>query len=284
MTKSMTAFARAESTGISWEIRSVNQRYLDINFKIPENFRFLEPKLREILRKSLSRGKVDCLLRIENTGLDTHEVEVNTEFLESLKAATENIRSTIPSAQEPTTLDYLSWPGVMSQSKEDREALGEKVSAVFSSALKQLGEMRAREGAELEKMISDRLETIKDIVVEVRSEVANIQTRQQEKIRTRIEELEVEVDTGRLEQELVYQAQKSDVAEELDRLEAHINEVRGTLSSKKPIGRRLDFLMQELNREANTLSSKAIAADTTISAVELKVVIEQMREQVQNIE
>lgn len=284
MTNSMTAFARVESSGISWEVRSVNQRYLDVNFKIPESFRFLEPALREALRKNLTRGKVDCLLRVDNTELETAEVNLNEDFLKSLKSATEQIRAEIPGAAEPTSLDYLAWPGVISQNKEDREVLGAKVTEVFTAGLKQLKEMRQREGHELERMIQERLEALSEIVVTVRAEVDQIQARQQEKIRGRIEELGVEVDAGRLEQELVYQAQKSDVAEELDRLETHVAEVRSTLASNKPIGRRLDFLMQELNREANTLSSKAIAADTTIAAVELKVIIEQMREQVQNIE
>lgn len=284
MTNSMTAFARAESSGISWEIRSVNQRYLDVNFKIPDSFRFLEPKLRESLRNRLNRGKIDCLLRIETSDLEETDLELNETFVGRLKLATDQIKAAFPDAREPTTLDLLQWPGVLSQNKQDREALGELVNDVFKAALEQLAEMRSREGTELERMIQERLEEVAKIVVDVRSHVEKIQARQQERIRQRIEELNVEVDTSRLEQELVYQAQKSDVAEELDRLETHITEVRNTLATKKPIGRRLDFLMQELNREANTLSSKAIAADTTIAAVELKVVIEQMREQVQNIE
>ena len=284
MTNSMTAFARAESAGISWEVRSVNQRYLDVNLKIPDAYRFLEPQLRETLRNKLNRGKVDCLLRVETADLEDSKLELNTEFVASLKAATEQIKQSIPDAREPTTLEYLDWPGVLSQTQVDREALGERVFEIFKSALDQHIEMRSREGVGLERMIEDRLVTLSDIVVQVRSEVDKIQSRQQAKIRSRIEELGVDVDAGRLEQELVYQAQKSDVAEELDRLETHVAEVRSALASKKPIGRRLDFLMQELNREANTLSSKAIAADTTIAAVELKVIIEQMREQVQNIE
>ena len=284
MTNSMTAFARAESAGISWEVRSVNQRYLDVNLKIPDAYRCLEPRLRETLRNKLTRGKVDCLLRVETADLEDSKLELNTEFVTSLKAANEQIKQSIPDAREPTTLEYLDWPGVLSQTQVDREALGERVFEIFKSALDQHIEMRSREGVELQRMIEDRLVTLSDIVVQVRSEVEKIQSRQQAKIRSRIEELGVEVDAGRLEQELVYQAQKSDVAEELDRLETHVAEVRSALASKKPIGRRLDFLMQELNREANTLSSKAIAADTTIAAVELKVIIEQMREQVQNIE
>jgi uncharacterized protein (TIGR00255 family) len=243
----MTAFARAESDGIVWEVRSVNQRYLDVNLKIPESFRFLEPTLKEMLRGKIQRGK-------------------------------------FPEATPPNTLDLLQWPGVLEQKKQDKDVLGTVIAAVFADAAAALSEMRAREGAELERIIREKLEELSTIVTAVRGEVAVIQERQQQRIRDRIAELQVDVDQGRLEQELVYQAQKSDVAEELDRLETHVTEVLSTLDSKKPSGRRLDFLMQELNREANTLSSKAIAANTTIAAVELKVIIEQMREQVQNIE
>lgn len=284
MTNSMTAFARGESDGISWEVRSVNQRYLDVNFKIPESYRFLEPQLREVIRKRLHRGKIDCLLRVDLKQIGTQAIQLNQALINNLKAATEQVREVIPDAREPTTLEYLQWPGVLGEDEIDREALGQNISDVFAETLKQLGEMRAREGGELKRMIEERIKDLSKIVADVRLEVDQIQARQHEKIRSRIAELGVEVDVGRLEQELVYQAQKSDVAEELDRLETHVEEVQSTLNSNKPVGRRLDFLMQELNREANTLSSKAIAADTTIAAVELKVIIEQMREQVQNIE
>lgn len=284
MTNSMTAFARSEANGISWEVRSVNQRYLDVNFKIPENFRFIEPKLREVLRKELNRGKVDCLFRYDIDLGESQDIQVNEDRLYQLKVATDHISRVIPGANHPTTLDLLQWPGILGDNELDRETMGQNIVDVFTDSLRQLKEMRAREGAELKRMIEERLTELAEIVGQVRQEVDKIQARQQDKIRSRIEELDVEVDAGRLEQELVYQAQKSDVAEELDRLDTHVEEVKKTLASNKPVGRRLDFLMQELNREANTLSSKAIAADTTIAAVELKVIIEQMREQVQNIE
>jgi uncharacterized protein (TIGR00255 family) len=280
----MTAFARVETEGIAWEIRSVNQRYLDVNFKIPESVRFTEPGLREALRNKLQRGKLDCMLRINLDQTTTRDIKINVEMLNNLKAASEVVTQTIPNLRAPTALEVLQWPGVLGEDQLDQEVVGEKVMAAFTEALQQLTAMRAREGAELERMIRERLTALSDIVTSVRQEVSLIQARQQEKIRARITELDVSVDESRLEQELVYQAQKSDVAEELDRLETHVEEVKKTLASTKPVGRRLDFLMQELNREANTLSSKAIAADTTIAAVELKVIIEQMREQVQNIE
>lgn len=284
MTNSMTAFARAESGGIVWELRSVNQRYLDVNFKIPEAFRFLEPALRDILRSKIQRGKVDCLLRIDHQIDDPTDLKVNQSAVLKLLNATQDLAIVFPDARQPTTLDLLSWPGVLEQEEQDRDALGAEMTTAFYEAVKGLTEMREREGAGLERIIRTKLLELADIVNTVRGEVAVIQDRQQHKIRDRINELKVDVDTGRLEQELVYQAQKSDVAEELDRLDTHVTEVQSTLGSKKPAGRRLDFLMQELNREANTLSSKAIAANTTIAAVELKVIIEQMREQVQNIE
>jgi len=280
----MTAFARAESGGIVWEVRSVNQRYLDVNFKIPESLRFLEPALRDLLRSKIQRGKVDCLLRIDRKVDDPTNLRVNQGAVNKLLSATQHLAAIFPDARQPTTLDLLNWPGVLEQEEQDRDALGLEITTTFSEGVKALAAMRAREGAELERIIRAKLLELADIVNSVRGEVTSIQDRQQQKIRARINELKVDVDAGRLEQELVYQAQKSDVAEELDRLDTHVTEVQSTLGSKNPAGRRLDFLMQELNREANTLSSKAIAANTTIAAVELKVIIEQMREQVQNIE
>ena len=280
----MTAFARAESGGIVWELRSVNQRYLDVNFKIPESLRFLEPALRDILRGKIQRGKVECLLRVDRKINDPTDLKVNQGAVLKLLKATQDIAAIFPDARQPTTLDLLNWPGVLEQEEQDRDALGLEITTAFSEGVTALAEMREREGAGLEQIIRTKLLELADIVTSVRGEVAVIQDRQQHKIRDRINELKVDVDAGRLEQELVYQAQKSDVAEELDRLNTHVTEVQSTLDSKKPAGRRLDFLMQELNREANTLSSKAIAANTTIAAVELKVIIEQMREQVQNIE
>ncbi|MFT7244755.1 MAG: hypothetical protein ACI82A_002113 [Candidatus Azotimanducaceae bacterium] len=284
MTNSMTAFARAESGGIVWELRSVNQRYLDVSFKIPESIRFLEPALRDVLRSKIQRGKVECLLRIDRKIDDPTDLKINQGAVLKLLSATQDLAAMFPNARQPTTLDLLSWPGVLEQEEQDRDALGLEITTAFSEAVKALAEMREREGTGLEHIIRTKLLELAAIVTSVRGEVAVIQDRQQHKIRDRINELKVDVDAGRLEQELVYQAQKSDVAEELDRLNTHVTEVQSTLDSKKPAGRRLDFLMQELNREANTLSSKAIAANTTIAAVELKVIIEQMREQVQNIE
>lgn len=280
----MTAFARAEKSGIAWELRSVNQRYLDINFKIPESFRFLEPALRDAIRNRIQRGKIDCLLRIDQPQEDSAAVQLNTDGLESLLAASQELGRLFPDARQPTTLEIMQWPGILKQQQPDREELGQDILGVFQDSIKTLGEMRSREGQELERIILEKLNTLSEIVTQVREEVSVIQNRQQQKIRDRIEALKVDVDAGRLEQELVYQAQKADVAEELDRLDTHVIEIRSAFDSSKPSGRRLDFLMQELNREANTLSSKAIAANTTIAAVELKVIIEQMREQVQNIE
>ena len=280
----MTAFARAENNGIAWELRSVNQRYLDLNFKIPESFRFLEPALRDAIRAELQRGKVECMLRFDRNSAETSQLELNPGSIDALLEANQKLSSLFPDARQPTTLELLQWPGVLKQQEQDREALGQEVLTAFKEGVQTLKAMRHREGQELERIILDKLDALAQIVTQVRGEVAVIQARQQQKIRDKIQELEVDVDAGRLEQELVYQAQKSDVAEELDRLDTHVIEVKSALNSNQPSGRRLDFLMQELNREANTLSSKAIAANTTIAAVELKVLIEQMREQVQNIE
>ncbi len=282
MTNSMTAFARAESDGITWEVRSVNQRYLDVNFKIPEAFRFLEPKLREVIKNKLQRGKVDCLLRVDRK-ID-HSVSLSKDGIARLVDATRQVNQYFPEARQPTILDILGWPGVIEQQDQDENALGGEVADIFAQSISTLSEMRLREGSELSRIILEKLSELSAIVVDVREDVSTIQSRQHQKLIDKINDLKVEVDAGRLEQELVYQAQKSDVGEELDRLETHVIEVTAALDSNKPSGRRLDFLMQELNREANTLSSKAIASNTTIAAVELKVIIEQMREQVQNIE
>ena len=284
MTKSMTAFARAQSGNITWEIRSVNHRYLDGTFKIPESYRGLEPKLRNRLRAQLDRGKVDCLLRVEEGSNDELGLVINESQLHQLKEAINAASGVIDNLAAPNPLEILKWPGVLSSEGIDQTETENVISACFEEALSSLLEMRSREGSELNRLIQEKLGELQRIVDDVREEAPLISERQREKLIKKLNELNLEVDNNRLEQELVYLAQKSDIAEELDRLDAHVEEVQTTLARSGPVGRRLDFLMQELNREANTLSSKAQAANTSIQAVELKVFIEQMREQVQNIE
>ena len=284
MTKSMTAFAREESGNVSWEIRSVNHRYLDVTFKIPETCRSLEPALRNVLRRQLNRGKLDCLLRLNYDSEETDDFRLDESRLLKLKTAVERANTIMGNTATIDVLDLFRWPGVLKEADTDQAELEGKIHQTFEKALASLSSMRQREGNELKRIICEKLAGLEIIVQSVRDEAPAILARQKQKLDEKLSELALEIDGDRLEQELVYLAQKSDIQEELDRLNAHVLEVRASLEANGAIGRRLDFLMQELNREANTLSSKAIAANTSIQVVELKVIIEQMREQVQNIE
>ncbi|GGO89380.1 hypothetical protein GCM10011348_47010 [Marinobacterium nitratireducens] len=283
----MTAFTRQETQGdwgsLVWEIRSVNHRYLEPHLRLPDSLRELEGTLREKLRKALSRGKVECTLRfVPETQQQT--LSVDRELAEQLIAAARDLESLIPDRQPLNPLEILRWPGVMRESEIDMNEVKKAALTLFGEALQDLAEGRSREGAELAQLIGQRLDGIEEVVAHVRKRLPEILQAQRDNLRNRLAELRVELDETRLEQEIALLAQKADVDEELDRLGTHVQEVRRVLKQKDPVGRRLDFLMQELNREANTLSSKSIVADTTQCAVELKVLIEQMREQIQNIE
>ena len=284
MTKSMTAFARSESGHISWEIRSVNHRYLEVGLKVPDAFRSLEISLRNKLKARLNRGKIDCQLRIGHSQASEASLSIDEKLLEDLTGALATIIPKLETVAPVNPLEVLKWPGILSEPTEDEESIKKTVVELFDSALAKLIGMRSSEGAELRKIILEKLADLRSIVEQAATEVPIISARQRDKMISKLNDLKIEADPGRIEQELVIMAQKSDVAEELDRLNTHIEEVSATLDSKEAMGRRLDFLMQELNREANTLSSKAVATNTTIHAVELKVTIEQMREQIQNIE
>jgi len=284
MTKSMTAFARSESGHISWEIRSVNHRYLEVGVKVPDAFRSLETGLRNKLKARLNRGKIDCQLRIGHSQASEASLSIDEKLLEDLTGALATIIPKLETVAPVNPLEVLKWPGILSEPTEDEESIKRTVVELFDTALAQLIEMRSSEGAELRKIILEKLADLRSIVEQAATEAPIISARQRDKMISKLNDLKIEADPGRIEQELVIMAQKSDVAEELDRLNTHIEEVSATLDSKEAVGRRLDFLMQELNREANTLSSKAVATNTTIQAVELKVTIEQMREQIQNIE
>ncbi|EED31935.1 hypothetical protein TIGR00255 [gamma proteobacterium NOR5-3] len=283
---SMTAFARETAsapTTLVVELRSVNHRYLDCHFKLPDSLRALEPKLREALASTLKRGKVDCQIRvIDAAGKDT--LEINQERLGALLTALADVRERSVDAGAPDALALLQFPGVCQAEELAESSVQNAAWPLFESALQTLQENRAREGQHLEEFLRRRLDGIAREVETLRQALPALRTRQEERLRRRLEELEQPLDEGRIEQELVMLLHKADVEEELDRLEAHIDETGRILNKGGPCGRRLDFLMQELNREANTLSSKATTSTTTQSAVELKVLIEQMREQVQNIE
>ncbi|WP_455920791.1 YicC/YloC family endoribonuclease [Pseudomonas putida] len=287
MVHSMTAFARVERAGtqgtLSWELRSVNHRYLEPHLRLPEAFRDLEIAVREALRQGLSRGKVECTLRFCEVS-SGKPLQVDRERAAQLVAAAETVASLIKQPAALNPLEVLGWPGVLVADAADPQALNQEAIALFNDALKELKAGRDREGAELAKLINERLDAMADEVKTLRSQVPHMLAVQRQKILDRFADLQAELDPQRLEQEMVLLAQKSDVAEELDRLTTHVTEVRRVLKTGGAAGRRLDFLMQELNREANTLGSKAFDPRSTQAAVNLKVLIEQMREQVQNIE
>ncbi|WFM71342.1 YicC/YloC family endoribonuclease [Halomonas sp. CKK8] len=287
MAHSMTAFSRQDrdtaAGTLQLELRSVNQRYLEPHFRLPEALRDLEPMFREALRARLARGKVECTLRFDPAG-DEAAPTVDRRRLAALATALEEVRESVPGTAMPDALSLLGHPGVLDSRGPDMEAVKQEALALFQAALDDLVAGRAREGEKLAALIRERITAVNAQVAEVRRLMPQILERQRAQLLERLEAMRAELDPQRLEAELVLLAQKADVDEELDRLATHVAEVERQLKQKGPIGRRLDFLMQELNREANTLSSKSVVAATTRCAVELKVLIEQMREQIQNIE
>lgn len=288
MVYSMTGFARSEVStdlgSITLELRAVNHRYLETNMRIPEELRRYEIKLREKLQKTLNRGKIDCNVRLRMDAGKAGDVVVNEEFTKNLLATVKQVEDWMHNPARLSCLDVMRWPGVVQDEQPDMDILGKGLMQALDEALKALIEMRASEGGRMAEVISSRLVQITGLVEKVRTRRPEVLRLQREKMNQKLSEFDVNVDESRLEQELVMMAQKLDVDEELDRLESHITAVNEALAKKDPIGRRLDFLMQEFNREANTLGSKSSDSETTQAAVELKVLIEQMREQVQNIE
>jgi uncharacterized protein (TIGR00255 family) len=284
----MTAFARQDARGewgvLTCEIRTVNHRYLEPSFRLPEALRELENRFRETLRQRLRRGKVDVSLRLQGAEESTPAFEINDDIAKALNHAANHINRMLDNPAHISALDILRWPGVLSVPEQDYTPAREAAVSLFDATVTELVVVREREGERLRPLFEDRLATMRRLVAGVRARMPALLAAQERTLRERFEKARVELDPERVAQEMVLLAQKSDVAEELDRLDAHISEVTETLQRDEAIGRRLDFLMQELNREANTLSSKSIDADVTRSAVDLKVLIEQMREQVQNIE
>lgn len=287
MPHSMTAFARAQakhSRGtLSWEMRSINHRYLDIGFRLPDTLRHLEVPLRERTRTFIQRGKVDGILHLEldNTA---GEITVNVALAQQYVNAGELISGLLSRPAPLQPMDILSKPGVIADTPIDSDLIAEAALSLYDQAMLQLIENRAREGAKLADLVRQRLTEITREITSVRENLPQLLAAQRQRLIDKLAEFTDCLDKERLEQELVYLAQKADVDEELDRLSVHIEEIYRVLQSDKPIGRRLDFLLQELNREANTLSSKSFSSATTHSAVEVKVLIEQMREQIQNLE
>jgi uncharacterized protein (TIGR00255 family) len=283
----MTAFARCETAEtwgtLVWELRSVNHRYLEPGFRLPDTFRFLESSLREQLRKQLTRGKIDCTLQFQ-PAVNREALTIDAELAQRYVQAAETINGFLTAPAPLNATDFLFRPGVLCESGPDCDVVTAIALTLFSDALIEMNTVRAREGAALAVFMVERLHKMREQAAIVRSALPDILAAQKQKLRDRLNELQGELNQDRVEQEIVHLAQRCDVDEELDRLDTHISEVERILKSKGAVGRKLDFLMQELNREANTLSSKSISTTTTQAAVELKVLIEQVREQVQNIE
>lgn len=288
MIRSMTAFARVEVRGesglIACEIRSVNHRFLEPGFRLPEALREIEFPLRERLRQALTRGKVDVQYRYEAADIQGGTVELDRALATQYISAAAEIDQIARHAAPLNSTDILRLPGVIKSRETDTAALHATALQVFDQALQQFLAMREREGSELARLIDERLTAMSAETDKVRVRMPVILAHYRERLLGRLSDIKTELNAERLEQEMILFAQKIDVAEEMDRLNAHVTEIRRVLKEGGSVGRRLDFLMQELNREANTLGSKSVSADSSLSSVELKVLIEQMREQIQNIE
>lgn len=287
MIYSMTAFARLEVKkdwgDAVWEIRSVNQRYLENFFRLPEQFRGLENTLREKLRQSLTRGKIECSLRIETKKQTNAELNLNKELANQVIQSLQWIKTQAGEGEINLT-DVLRYPGVVEAQEQDLDVISQDLLTAFDDLLTDFIAMRGREGEKLNDIIQQRLDAIAVEADKVRSQMPAVLQWQRERLLQRFEDAQVNLDPQRVEQEMILLAQRVDVAEELDRLQMHVKETTNILKKGGAVGRKLDFMMQELNRESNTLASKSINADITASAVELKVLIEQMREQIQNLE
>jgi uncharacterized protein (TIGR00255 family) len=288
MIRSMTAFAGSEAeidgTVYGWEIRSVNHRYLDINMRIPENLRTLESEFRSLITRQLKRGKIDCVLNCQRQFGNRSDIHIDRQRLVNLIQAMRIIESEVHDASPCSSLQILEWPGILVERKADPDALKNRLGELLQSAVAKVIECREREGARLANVIADRCQCFKEQLRLVRSRLPAIAEKLRFRLHSRLEEIPAEVDPLRFEQEILFLLQKMDVDEELERLATHILEVERTLEKEDVAGRRLDFLLQEMNREANTLGSKSLDKETTQACVEMKVLIEQIREQVQNIE
>jgi uncharacterized protein (TIGR00255 family) len=284
----MTGFAResveTDLGTLTWEIRAVNHRYLDVQFKLPEDLRPKEQALRQLASAALGRGKVECSLYFRRAVNQDTELQVDTDLVELIGHRISQLTSKLPNVAAANPIEILRWPGVVLQTEVDTEPLFAEAVTLLDTALAAINEMRASEGNRIADMLGTRCDDVAAISGSVRRRMPDVLEATRTKQRERLEKLDIEADPARLEVELALIAQKIDVDEELDRLDSHLVEIRGALRADKPVGRRLDFLMQELNREANTLGSKSADTETTKAAVDLKVLIEQMREQIQNVE
>ena len=288
LTSSMTAFAStrlsANSGDYYCEIRCVNHRYLDVHFRLPEELRSKENQLREIISKSISRGRVDCSIRREENKAISTDVEINQTALQQLLTLAKTVSSIDQSIASLTTSEVLKWPGVIQSEGPDEDEIFVDVKTIVIQSLDVVLQSRITEGQKLHELIVKRIDEMKEIVANVQQRMPELQAQYRLRLEDKLATIKDNLEENRVEQEMVLFLNKTDVMEELDRLNVHFAEVMNTLNENKAKGRRLDFLMQELNREANTLGSKSQDAKLTQQSVELKVLIEQMREQVQNIE
>ncbi|MFT5501440.1 MAG: hypothetical protein ACI88G_001577 [Woeseiaceae bacterium] len=288
MLNSMTGFARktAESPAgtLTCELRTVNHRFLDVQFRLPDELRAKEIELRQQIAGSVKRGKIECSVHIRRVQQQDGELRLNNDLVKQIGRSVEALNSLLPATRDVDPIDVLRWPGVIEESEVATEPLFVAANELLRETLTALGEMRGNEGERIGAMLEARCAEILQIAKSVQKRMPQVLEAVRTRQRERIDKLNIDADPARLETELALIAQKLDVDEELDRLESHVSEIRSILGSEEAVGRRLDFLMQELNREANTLGSKSADAATTKAAVELKVLIEQMREQIQNVE
>jgi len=288
MLKSMTGFARgaAETPAgtLTCELRAVNHRFLDVQFKLPEELRPKETELRQHIASVCKRGKIECAIHIRRSSKDAPDINLNKDLVTKLASGIEELNRLLPDSRKVDPIDILRWPGVVLEPEVDSDPLYAAATDLLQDTLAALNRMRGSEGERIAEMLESRCTEILKISKSVQKRMPQVMEAVRQKQRDRIDKLDVEAEPARLETELALIAQKLDVDEELDRLASHVSEIQKVLGKKDPVGRRLDFLMQELNREANTLGSKSADKETTNAAVELKVLIEQMREQIQNVE
>jgi uncharacterized protein (TIGR00255 family) len=288
MPHSMTGFSTAEARAghfrLTWEIRSVNHRFLELGFRLPDELRAVEPECRELVGAAIKRGKVDCTLRVGADERRAVAEAIVPGALERLQALEAQVRAVFRDARPLTAFEVLRWPGVLEEPAPNPDELGEAVKGCLGVALRSLAEARGREGQRIAEMLEKRNQMITALLAGLKPQLDALQVRYLERLRERLKRLDVQANPDRLEQEIALLAQRADVAEELDRIASHVAEVQAILHRNEPVGRRLDFVIQELNREANTFASKVQDESLTRVAVELKVLIEQMREQVQNLE
>lgn len=288
MTNSMTAFSRVESATalgeFSWELRSVNHRYLEMVFRIPDELRRFEPAFRSLISAQLSRGRIDAQFRYGAENSSADKLELDNTMVTRLGAMSDQIRSTLPDAAALRVIDILNWPGVIKTPDLGTEELGNLATTLLKGGVNEIVQIRRQEGDRLGQLVVERIDSMRQIIDGLGPIAAEFDQRFRERLDQRLRSVSASVDPERLEQEVVIFLQKADIDEELDRLRMHVEEVANVLTQRKPSGRRLDFLMQELNREANTLGSKAADSRVSRAAVDLKVLIEQMREQIQNVE